>query len=421
MLKRMNIKNKFVSILFILLTINTFLYAQGGYKWQAKVQPVDNPAYYQLYLSPEITSRLKHSFPDIRLYNEKNNEVQYILNQVKNIYGKGKKHKLKILKNKYRKFKHYTEILLENEDNAEISNLIFRVVNTNNPVFLKILGSSDSKNWYILKNNYPVVPEITNADTTDIKLLNMPASDFKFYKVLFHDYDEQRISVSSVYYYSRSDITAEYTELPKPVLTQKDTLDKSIVTIEFADAQFIDMMTFGIQGPEFYLRKVQLLKSDTGMVNANGEEYYDQKTKKLWFGSLKSNRLVLSDFKAKKIELIIDNKDNQPLKIFKVNAYQLKNYMVAYLLPDTKYHLLFGNKNANFASYDLPYFKDTIPKILPETYIYAISKNKDSGAKVNIIWDFPLKHLWLFVGSFAFLLMLISIFLLIRIIKNNRK
>ncbi len=410
------IKLKYLLFLIIFTTISGF---SQNYAWKAKVESIENAGYYKIFLNPDITSHLHHAFPDIRLYDNKNNEIQFILEQKKTYFDKGKRTELKIIKNKYRKYKHFTEVIIENTANIEISNLIFRVVNTNNPVFIKISGSNDNNKWYIIKNNYPTVPDISNADTTEIKVMNLPRSNFKYFKILFNDYNEQHIDVANVYYHDLADIRAEYTQLPKPSVTQKDTLDKSIVTIEFKDTQFIDMLTFGIQGPEFYLRKVQMVKDDTVSYNTPGEEFYDQMKKDFWFGSLKSNRINLADYKAKKIVMIIDNKDNQPLKVYKVNAYQLKNYMIAYLLPDTKYHLLFGSKTANFPNYDLPYFKDTIPDVLPETYIYNINRNENATNEIKTIWNFPVKYLWLSIGTSALILILISIILLRQIHKKN--
>ena len=415
----MNLKIKYISLVFLFFI--SFPCFSQTFNWQAKVKNVDNEGYYEIFLNSDITSHLHHAFPDLRLYDEENNEVQYILKVRKTFFDKGKQTELNILKNKYKRFKHYTEVIVENSEDIEISNLIFKVVNTNNPVFIKILGSYDNKKWYILKNNYPTVPDVTNADTTEIKVLNLPRSDFKYFKILFHDYDEENIEVSKVYYHHLADIRAEYFQLPKPKISQKDTLDKSIVTIEFSEPQFIDMFTFGIQGPEFYLRKVQMMKEDNEVVSSNGEMFYDQLQKDFWFGSLKSNRINLADYKAKKIVFVIENKDNQPLKVYKVNAYQLKNYMVAYLFPDTKYHLLSGSKDANFPSYDLPYFKDTIQETLPETYLYNIKKTEYSENNIKTVWKFPVKYLWISVGSTALILILISIFMLKQTKNNNNK
>ncbi len=405
-------------LLFLLISIN--LYSQN-FNYKADVAPVDKEGYYKIFLHPEITSHLNHSFPDIRLEDNKNNEVQYITKQKKTIYNKGKRIHLKILKNKYKKFKHYTEIIAENTKNEEISNFIFKVVNSHNPVFIKVSGSTDKLKWYVLKNNYPVFPDISNEDTILIKVMNIPRSDFKYFKILFHDYDENKINVTDVYYYKLSDIRSEYTQLPKPKVTQKDTMNKTILTIEFPEPQFIDMLTFGIKGPEFYLRKAKMIKEDSVSEVSPGEEFYDQMKKDIWFGSLKSNRIILSDYKAGKIKFIIDNKDNLPLKFYKVNGYQLKNYLVAYLLPETEYHILYGNKEAGFPNYDLPYFVDTIPSVLPETYAYNIRKNLTEKKKITKLWNFPLQYLWVIIGGVAVILLIISILMLKQISRNKNE
>lgn len=382
------------------------------FNWQAKIQEVDKAGYYKIFLTPDITSQLNHSFPDIRIEDEDNNEVQYILKKQKIVFDRGFRKELKILKNNHKKFKHFTELIIENEESINISNLVFKVVNTHNPVFLKIFGADDQKRWYVLKNNFPAVPEITDADSTEIKVMDIPESKFQFYKILFYDYDEKPIELSHVFYHSLSDIRAEYIQLTNPMITQKDTMGKSIVTVEFAKPEFVDMLSFGIIGPEYYLRKVQMRKKDTSSTEISRDEFYDQFRKDFYFGSLKSNRINLYDYKAEKIEFIVDNKDNQPLVFFKANAYQLKNYIIAYLKPDINYYIIYGSEEASFPNYDLPYFKDTIPDILPETNIYNIKKTKKSSEKNTKVWNFPPKYLWFTVGILGVVLILISIKLL---------
>lgn len=382
-----------------------------NYNWKAKIKDVEKAAYYKIFLAPEITSELKHSFPDIRILDSKNNEIQYILKKQKNVYESKNKTELKILKNKHKKSKHYTEIKIEN-NNYEISNLVFRIVNTHNPIFVKIYGSDDEKDWFVLKNVFPVVPEITKQDSTEIKIMDIPNNTFKYFNVLFYDYDLQPISVSNVYFYSLSDVRAEYVQLKSPKIIQKDTLDKSIVTLKYEKPQFIDMISLGIKGPEFYIRKVQMHKKDTVSSPYLGEAYYDLLKKDFYIGSLKSNRINLYDYKAKEIELVIENKDNQPLKIYKANSYQLKNYIVTYLKPDEKYNIVFGNNKANFPNYDLPYFTDTIPNVLPETRIYNQERINKKHHKINVIWNFPLSYIWYIIGTLLLILLIISLIIL---------
>jgi hypothetical protein len=397
--------------ILIHISILNPLYSQN-FNWKAKIGSVETEGYYKIYLTPEITSKLGHSFPDIRIVNENDEEIQYILKKQKTIFDKGSKFNMKILKNRHKKFKHYTEVVVQNKEKIVISNLIFRIINIHNPIYIKILGSDDQEKWYVLRKSFPVVPEITESEMTEIRVMDIPTAKFEYYKILFHDNDEIPITVNEIYYHQLSDIRAEYVELSEPVVKQIDTLDKSIVTIEFKSPQFIDMLNFGIMGPEFYLRKAKMRKLDTITDENTSEVFYDQLNKDFYFGSLKSNKINLYDYKAQKIDFIVDNKDNEPLTFFKVNAYQLKNYLVAYLKPDVQYYIVYGDDKSGFPSYDLPYFKDTIPDILPETYVYDIKKLDPKKRNIDYIWKFPEKSLWYIIACIGVVLIFVSIKLL---------
>ena len=401
----------FLICIFIQFSALNSLFSQD-FNWKAKIESVTTEGYYKIYLSPDITSQLCHSFPDIRIVDENNEEIQYILKKQKTVYDKGLKFDLKILKNRHKKFKHYTEVEVHNKEKIIVTNLIFKIVNIHNPVYIKILGSDDEEKWYVIRKSFPVVPEITEAENTEIRVMDIPAAKFEYYKILFHDNDEIPIIVTDVYCHHLSDIRAEYVELKGPILNQIDTMDKSIVSLEFKSPQFIDMLTFGIMGPEYYLRKAKMRKSDTTSSETSSEEFYDQLNKDFYFGSLKSNRINLSDYKAQKIDFIVDNKDNEPLKFYKVNAYQLKNYLVAYLKPNIQYYIMFGDEKAGFPSYDLPYFKDTIPDLLPETYVYDITKQDVGKSNMDYIWKFPAKSIWYIIGVVGIVLIYVSIKLL---------
>ncbi len=398
-------------LIIFLLSIFTLHSNAQNYHWTAKIKSVSEAGYYKIFLSPDIISELKHSFPDIRIMDSENNEIQYILKKQKIVSDNMHKTELKILKNKHKKFKHLTEIQIENNE-YDISNLIFKVKNTHNPIFVKIYGSEDTDNWFVLKNDFPVVPDYTDADSTEIKIMNIPSSKLNFFKVIFYDYDDDPINVTNAYFYSLSDVRAEYVQLKSPQITQKDTLHKSIITLTYDKPQFVDMISFGIKGPEYYLRKVKMNKKDTSANPNTGDEYYDEMKKDFYIGSLKSNRINLYDFKAKQIEFIIDNKDNQALQIFKANTYQLKNYLVTYLNPDEDYSILFGNNKANFPSYDLPYFKDTIPDVLSEAAIYNVKKIRGTSENIKVIWSFSPTYLWYSIGILGIILLIISLIIL---------
>jgi hypothetical protein len=63
--------------------------------------------------------------------------------------------------------------------------------------------------------------------------------------------------------------------------------------------------------------------------------------------------------KSRSLLLDIDNEDNAPLVLDKVEASQMERYLLTWLEPG-KYELLAGDKHALTPKYDLQYFVDTV-------------------------------------------------------------
>jgi hypothetical protein len=63
--------------------------------------------------------------------------------------------------------------------------------------------------------------------------------------------------------------------------------------------------------------------------------------------------------------VIVDNLDNQPLKIQGGKAFQLNTFLTADLQVGKTYFLKFGKDNITFPEYDLKYFEENIPTDIP--------------------------------------------------------
>ena len=58
--------------------IPTCNYAQN-FMWETRIDSVQEKGFYSIPLNPEITSRLKNDFSDLRIFDEKNVEIPYLL------------------------------------------------------------------------------------------------------------------------------------------------------------------------------------------------------------------------------------------------------------------------------------------------------------------------------------------------------
>jgi len=397
-------------LLFTICCIFLRLEAQN-FKWAAKLRPPDSSMFYNIFLTSEITSKLKPDFSDIRLYDEQQNEIPYLKRVDKTISQSDQSFRFKILENEHRKWRGYTQLLIHNPHKKNITNINLLVQNVEAEKWLKLSGSDDKQNWFIIKDQFQYLAPYTESDTVEIRILDFPVSNYEYYEILLFDYKSQAIKIYSAKYYDLAVENVKYLELPPPIIEQNDTLERnrSVITITFKEPQYIDKLIFEIRGPNYYFRKAGLVKGEQFSEKKLKLEYYDQLDKSFQLTSTRTNEVFLSSYRAKSLKLLIDNKDDEPLKIRLVKAYQLQTYISAFLQANDKYTLHFGNKYTETPVYDLRYFIDSIPDTIPQIAIMGIQQLKnDENQNENEAIKIPSFYLWIVVGVVTALLAFVS-------------
>lgn len=413
-------KNQFWLVFLILfLGSGTGSFAQI-FDWKADLETVDSSGFYNIFLSPELTSKLTHDFADIRIYNSDNEEIPYLIKTDKKITKRGRAKDFIVLENKHKLRKKYTRVLIHNPDGEEVTNIALTIKNVDFEKWIKISGSNDEKNWFVIQPNSPYQSAHTTAETSEIHIVDIPITEYQYYELLLFDYNNTPIEVFDVKYYNIDIQNESYTEIPSPTITQNDTIEpgKSIVTIQFDTPQYIDKMVFNIDGPLFYLRRAEMEKIDTVSEKKMKLEMYDQMEQELYLRSQQENAIHLSNYKAQTIELIIENKDNPPVTVESVDAYQLNNYLIAYLRHNRNYFMRFGNEYIEQPLYDLRYFRDSIPDTIPVVKVAKIYQPQ-KGDTTNRVFNINPVYLWIIVGIVTVLLILLSVRMFKEIMQNR--
>lgn len=379
--------------------------------FQASIPSVDSSAYYHIFLPPNVTAHLNHTFSDLRIYDQNKLETPYIRLSEDEMYKTAKSIELKILQNNYKKTKKYTNILIQNSNFFDINNLVLIVDNPrNSEVWVNISGSNDMKNWNVLKNNSRYMPEYSDSATAQIRINDLPESKFEYYRILIYDYNKLIFNVSKVLNFDIANKNIEFVEVEKPTFIQDDSSESNltIVQISFNQPQYIDKILFEISEPENYLRKAEIAKKDSTTGKRIRLQFYDQNQKDFYLCSDSSNELLLSRYYAKNLFLIVTNNDDNPLIFSDITAYQQKEYIVAYLEANKKYTMLFGNKNVPAPIYDLKFFKNNIPAtcdIIEVTNIKQLTDNHNDTKTVHIK---PI-YLWIVFLIVIIILAIISV------------
>jgi hypothetical protein len=249
-----------------------------------------------------------------------------------------------------------------------------------------LLGSDDQKTWYALKDNF-YFDAIDNSDQTyEARALNFPLSNYEYLSLIIHDSTSAPLNILKVGYYETESTTGQYSTIPgsRFSVAEKKTEKQSVINIEFDSVQLVDKLEFFISNPPFYHRQATLYENTTRTNRKGKTEAYQRYLEHVELTSTHPAMLSLNYGKLRKLSLVIDNADNQPLTIRSVQAFQLNRYVTAWLEADKSYSLIIGEKDLPAPNYDLAYFKEKIPSappvLLPEPFILLNAASAKSSS-----------------------------------------
>jgi len=395
----------------ILLLFSTFgsLVSAQSFKWYSSVEKVSSTDFYNIYLNPDITSKLQYELGDIRLFDDQNTEIPFILRlDRQNSYSKKLK-KLEIIKDKYKIKQGFREVNVQNIHKDIITNFTLTFEQTDAILKIKVLGSNDKKHWFILKNSTNFQTQLKN-NKTEIEIEDIPENDFLYFNFEISTINRKKVDLKYIHFRKLLYSNRNYMQLISPTFTQDNTTikGKSIINITFKKVEYIDKLCFSFNDIDFFLRKASIIKNDTVGEKKLNRQQFDRLKTEFVLSSSSKNELLFTNFKAQKLELRIENQDDRPLDLTSIRAFQMNAFLIAHLEAGKEYTLKFGNNNIAAPLYDLNYFTDSIPlnlnrieagKVLPFSEKERL--NQKFKLPIYVLWTLTLS-IALFLGFMVF-------------------
>ena len=334
----------------LLATVSTCCFAQEHFAYKARLGEAKQSAFYKILLPPQVIGRCQNDVADLRILDEQNNQVAYLLKQDAAQFSDNSFIEFPIIKKEKEKDKQ-THITIENKTGKPISDLLLVTANIDARRGVNISGSNNLKEWYIIKEGVWLDNFFSTKEEELVQTISLPTVLYKYFQVTVIGHDILPFNVVKAGIYNKNYTQGKYISIPPPTISQKDSSDKrSYITLKFNEAYRINKLLVEVDGPKFYRRWVTVEDID----------FMNPKTPLAVYLSPGFSEFFLGNAKSEKLLLIINNDDNIPLKIKSVSAFQLSQYMLAYLEKDKHYHLAFGDSAAQVPVYDLKFFKDSI-------------------------------------------------------------
>lgn len=364
-MKKRNQRKIFICLLAFFLAAQG--YSQGNYLYKTQLDKATTAGFYKIDLPPKLVAKCKNGLQDIRVFDEHGSQVPYLLKEDLPAFKTEYFTEFPVIKFAKEKDKQ-THVILENASGHAINNLLLFIKNMDASRSVSLTGSDDSIHWFIIKENIQLQNTFSNDGDNIVNSLSFPKSNYRYFQLTILGENVIPFRIIRAGIYKENTFYGKYTALPKPVILQKDSLDKkSYVQVKFDDSYQINKIIIEANGPKYF-------KRDVSIKNKN-QSYYDD----IVDGYLVSDSInsFTINSKTNKLLLIVNNEDNTPLKISSVSAFQLTISLLTYLQDNKNYYIYFGDSTATAPKYDLQFFKDTLEKNTVSLLTGNIEKNTD--------------------------------------------
>ena len=348
---------------------------------KANLQPVTVTGFYSINVSPQLTSYIAVDYKDLRIADDKNKFIPYLLISKQPSFLRHQYNKLPIVKNELSD-NGLSVLIVKNERHIKISSLALLIRNAAVNRNATISGSDDSIHWFIITENIDLKKQTVGEADRYIQTIDFPTSSYTFLKIVINNRRNNPLNIieAGSYIDEPQVETNPYVVNPPPSFIQTDSSDNNTyIKIHQNAAYHINRIKLQIENTGFYERNVDI-------INTSGISGFTIRS-----GSISD--LDLPTFNDASWLIKIYNGDNPPLKINSIALEQETQSVITYLQAGNTYHLLMHSAAAIKPVYDLQQFKDSIPGILPQLEIASFEKiNIESSIAKN---KFFISSAWL--------------------------
>lgn len=379
--------------LILLFSCSGTAWAQS-FKAEASLPSPRTDGFYRILITPPISRHLNNDLTDIRIFDDKSQEVPYFLDKELPSYQAEHFMEYHII-SKESKVQCCTALMLHNEKRTPINNIQLIIKNADAWREASLLGSDDKKQWYAIKDHFVLQASVNTSATQQLEVVGFPWSNYEFYLLKIKDSVNAPLNILKAGYYETELSSGNYTSLAvKTTVTDSASQKKTYVKLQLSGTQFVDKIEFNVSGAKYYRRNATLFEKRSHIPKKGKRTEYYRPVHSFELTSSRTTIIEPNELRGHEFLVEIENQDNPPLSISSIQVFQLNRYLTAWLSSDLNYTMKFGAQKLNAPVYDLAFFKDSIPdqiELIQPGNVKMIARAEAATSKSlfsnkNIIW-----------------------------------
>jgi hypothetical protein len=347
-------------------------FVSNAQKTLIQLSKVDSTGFCAIRITPTIASYFLNEMSDIRLLNDKNQQVPFAVRQ-KGISKNNTAFKtLPIIDNA--SDSNTSTLLVKNLNKQDISSFHLQIKNNNVKRIAQLTGSNDLKNWFAIAENMLLIGKENINTTTYNQTISFPSNNYLYFKLTILNGNKNALSIENVFIDSTAlseDVEPSFIENPSCNFFQKDSGKYSIISVSQQEA--------------YHIYALQLKGVYSPYIDRTAEVFVGNKLVGNFPIRHENVFSFLPEFQAERFLIRIFNGDNSPIKFTDVNTFQRNTEIVALFNKNENYHLQIQSGLTEMPNYELAKFVDSIPLQLPtlKDFSYSTIEDKIVETKSN--------------------------------------
>ncbi|ELR68874.1 hypothetical protein C900_05700 [Fulvivirga imtechensis AK7] len=353
-------KDKFLVFVFI-FSSHLAIGQMQEYSYKRPVEGVTD-VWHSLVLPPAMFDNLNPELSDLRIYGitAQNDTIEapYILRLHEDELSR-QQVDFNLINTTRNARGHYFTFEVPSENTVNQLKLNFKEQNFDWRVTLE--GSHDQKEWFTVVDKARMVSIKNNETDYAFTQLRFPQVKYLYLRVLVHNSKPQPTLLSAT-------VTEEqlkkgyYNTYSVEKMEVENKHKQTIAQIELAAPVPVSQLNIAVDDTIDFYRPVaiQYLRDSTEVPNGWRHNYETIANGVLT--SMEPNEFRFQNVVAKRLRVIVDNYDNQPLSVSSFDVQGPVFDLVARFTEPADYWLVYGNEYARKPQYDIVNFADKIPE-----------------------------------------------------------
>ncbi|MEM6262360.1 MAG: DUF3999 family protein [Bacteroidota bacterium] len=336
----------------------------GQYNYKREITGI-SAQWHRIVLPNEVFGRTSESLTDIRIFGIKENgdtvEAPYLL-QVSTPKVTVKKVEFSTLNVSRNTAGSYFTFEVPRGEMVNHIDLQFQEDNFDWPVSLE--GSQDQQEWFTLLEDYRILSIKNDLIDFQFTKLAFPNSKYRYFRLFIPGSSQPTLASTRI---SQQEITmGRIQKLPLSVVrvSEIQPTKQTEIDIEIALPVRVSHLKFHIADDFDYYRPFTVKRLADSVQTEKGWIYNYRTLASGTLNSLRVNEFPINSITTRKLKVLIENHDNQPLSIDSIAVTSYDHELVARFNVPATYFLVYGKEKARKPAYDIARFEDSIPDTL---------------------------------------------------------